>query len=372
MSGSPDLLSEFPEAGVTTGGDAFNIAIYLIVSMVVIVGIAYLLAKLMSNRRLEDWAKSEFLQVLVSAALVGGLYFLMAPATGVIIIAFNSLVPDDTVEIPMFGSITDGSVTIQTISADGCSAISSGKIPDETVLCYSFNYLGALSSQIGGLIYRMMLINTIMDIISKISIDVIIIEITPLSGISSIVQVFNNMIQSLIFLGMAVNVGIALLYFIAATALNIFLPIGVILRSFFATRRLGGLLIGIAVGLYLVFPLTIALNAIAVESAIPQAFTDFAEFCDSVQALNPVTFFTEEGDLLSSESWTGYLENFETAVGGFVETMSAIPELMMSIISLLVVQIIFLPILSMVLTIIAIKELASLFGSETNMSRFEV
>ncbi len=370
MSGSPDLLSQFPAAGASTGGDAFNIAIYVIVSMVVLVGITYLLSRVFSNRRLEDWAKSEFIQVLISAALVGGLFFLMAPGTGIIIIAFNSLVPDDSIKVPSFGSYDDSAAAMQPIASTGCEGISN--IPDGTLLCYSFNYLRLLSSQITGLVFRLILVNTLLDIISKVSIDVVIVEITPLSGLGSIVQVLNSMTQSLIFLGVGVGVGMALLNFISATALNIFLPIGVVLRSFFATRRLGGLLIALAVGLYIVFPLTIALNAIAVSSPVSPQLTEFIEFTESVKAMSPTTHFSEAGDLLSAASWKGYLDNFKSATEGFVTTMSNIPNILMSILSLLVVQVVLLPILSVVLTMIAIKELASLFGSEANLSRFEV
>lgn len=42
--------------------------------------------------------------------------------------------------------------------------------------------------------------------------------------------------------------------FIAQTMLAVFLPLGIIFRSFFATRKIGGFLIGAAIGFYLLFP----------------------------------------------------------------------------------------------------------------------
>ncbi|MGB9719244.1 MAG: hypothetical protein ACPL06_01470 [Candidatus Anstonellales archaeon] len=42
--------------------------------------------------------------------------------------------------------------------------------------------------------------------------------------------------------------------FIAQTMLEVFLPLGIIFRSFFATRKIGGFLIGTAIGFYLLFP----------------------------------------------------------------------------------------------------------------------
>jgi len=42
--------------------------------------------------------------------------------------------------------------------------------------------------------------------------------------------------------------------FIAQTMLAVFLPLGIIFRSFFATRKIGGFLIGASIGFYLLFP----------------------------------------------------------------------------------------------------------------------
>lgn len=373
MAGAPDLLSEFPEAGVNTGGDAFNIAIYTIVSMAVLVGITYLLGKAFSNRKLEDWSKSEFLQVLISAALVGGLFFLMAPGTGVVIVAFDSLIPED-ISIPYIAGAADvSSVTPSSIpiTADGCG---DGPVPSGTLLCFASTYLKALSAQIGSVLVTMIVSSTVLDIISKISIDVVIVEVTPLSGLSSIVQVLNTLMQSLLFLGIAVNVGIGFLDFIGATALSLFLPIGVVLRSFFATRRIGGLLIGLAVGLYLVFPLTLAMNAVAVQSTAEnsEGLQRFMAFSAAVEEMNPLNTFSTPGALLDPGKWTEYSGDFIGGIGAFVDLMSHIPETLIAIISFLMIQIVVLPLLSIVITIIAIKELGGFFGSELNMSKFEV
>ncbi|MBN1169848.1 hypothetical protein JXA56_02395 [Candidatus Micrarchaeota archaeon] len=358
MSGNPDLglLGEFPGQG-NQGGDAFNIAIFTIVSMVVIVGITFFLGRLMQNRRLEDWAKIEFLQVIISAAIVGGLFFLMAPETGVITGLFNNLV-DELPEVPM---------------PLGNTAVSSCiNIPESTVLCYAYSYLVLLQAQINQLLVMLISSNTILDIISKISIDIIVIEITPLSGLSSIVQVLNNMIQTLIFLNITIGIELALLQFINASALTIFLPVGVVLRSFFATRRIGGALIALAIGLYLVFPLTIALNAKAVDQMSGTAFEPLVALSAQTENLNPITAFDSAGDILSPESWSIYLESFRNGATALVEAIKSVPEILSAAISILLVQIVFLPVLSVMLTLITIKEMAALFGGEVNLSRFEV
>lgn len=367
MAGSEGLnvLEQFPEAGETAGGDAFNVAIYAIVSMLVLVGIAYLGSRVMNNRRLEDWAKSEFVQVLISAALVGGLYFLMAPESGTIIVAFNSLVPSDS----FFSSFSVGEFEM---SSSGCSIAG---IPGETVICHAYEYLGFLSAQILVLMMMIFSINAIIDVLARLAIDIVIVEVAPLAGLSSVVQVLNSIMQSLVLLDITVQVEMMLLVFINKTALAVFLPIGVVLRSFFATRRLGGTLIALSVGLYLVFPLTIALNALAVESVVEDSLENFqvvGNFYDITQDLNMISYFSGGQSLLSPESWNGYLENYVSTASALYDVLQKLPAALMNIVSLLVVQIVFLPLLSVVLTLIAIRELALLFGGEVNLSRFEV
>jgi len=372
----PDLLSDFPGSpGATAGGGAFAVAVYALVSMYVLAGLAYLLSKLLSNHSYDEWAKNEFIQTTISAALVGGLFLLMAPGTGIIIIAFNSLVDGaDAQQIPVLDSVISPlygapmpSVTLMTVSTTCSKSVDSG-----TVLCFAYNYLGLLVEQVTNLSGMLIYYNTILDIISRISIDVIIVQITPYSGISSIVQVINSAIMSLMFLGVMAAAQQALIVFCNSVALKIFLPIGVVLRCFFGTRRLGGALIAIAIGAYLIFPLTIAMNVFAVQQATADTYAPLVNLSQSIKALNPSSQFSSVGDLESPDKWKGFLGNYTTAANSLTAYISAIPDMFIQIISILVVQIVVLPFLSVMLTVIAIKELAGLFGSEVNLGRFEV
>ncbi|MFH1393821.1 MAG: hypothetical protein ABII71_05695 [Candidatus Micrarchaeota archaeon] len=362
----PDILEDFSAAGGADGGGAFNVAIYIIISMTVIVGIAYLISRAMNNRKLEDWSKNEFMQVLISAAIVGALFLLMNPGTGIIITLFNGLVAGSHVTI-----INGG----ETVTATGCDAATG--IYDSSALCFATNYLTILEGLIFGIIGSLFSLVVIVDLFAKFSIDLIILEISPFAGLSSVVQVINTMLQSLIFLGIIVGVEKALMHFIGMTALNVFLPIGVVLRSFFGTRRIGGALMALAVGLYIVFPLTIALNAISVG----QIAQEEVEIIDGfIVELENLSFFNSEhfestSDFADSESWLAYLGAYKTAMseeGRFMDMLRLVPQHMINVISALVVQIVFLPVLSIMLTLISIKELANIFGSEVNLSRFEV
>jgi len=375
-----NLLADFPaDPTVASGGGAFNIAVYAIISMFVLVGIAYLLSRALNNRRLEDWAKDEFLQALVSAAIVGALVLLLAPKNGLIIGLFNTLTPEN-LEIPVWNSylnyvgssgttaLLTGSgpgVSNEQISASfiGCPAGSSG-----TILCFSYSYMTLLEHSIIQLSADLLTFNILIELLASLSFNLILVQLTPLSGLTSVSQVVGSIIQSLLFLGVMSGVQLALLHFINSTALTIFLPIGVVLRCFFATRKIGGLLMGIAIGLYLVYPLILAMNAIAVNESNKVDFTELENLFKDVKDANPYG----EGENPDEGEWGNFLTDFSEKLSKLKQGIAALPHLWIQLLASLVIQIVFLPVLSVLITLISIKELAALFGSEVNLGRFEV
>ncbi len=69
-------------------------------------------------------------------------------------------------------------------------------------------------------------------------------------------RIVNNLATSLL---VSLNAQSYLLLYIKANMLNIFLPLGIILRSFKFTRGPGAIFIGLAVGLYFIFPVIFVL-----------------------------------------------------------------------------------------------------------------
>ncbi len=360
MADVTDLLSQFPHAGSSTGGDAFNIALFTLISMLMLVGISFVVAKAMTNRKLEDWAKDEFLQVLINAAIVGSLFLLMAPGTGAIITIFNSLVPSEAVYIPTLNVLSGGAVT---------STCPPGGVTSGTVLCFASNYLVNLSGQITSIITVLFSIIPMLDMLSKFSIDMVIVSISPMSGYSVFVQVLNTIMQSMIFLTIIVNVENFLLMFIDKVALTLFLPIGIVLRCFFATRRIGGTLIALAVGAYIVFPLMLSLNAIAVNQAMMANFAPLNSAANNLSTLNPFQTYNTSSDFANPSKSVEYLGKITTVSGDVMATVTQLPSLLVTYVGLIIVQIIILPILALIITGIAIKELAVVFGSEVDLGR---
>jgi len=331
--------------------------------MTVLVGIAYLLGKVLQQRKFEDWAKKEFLQVIISAALVGGLVFLFHPTSGALITVFNGLIGPET----HYVATISGAPISYSSSECGLTGIE-----PNTVMCFAVSYLTALSGLIANVFSTIFTLNFVLDLLSKLSFDVIVIEITPLSGLNSVVQVFNTIMQSLVFLGVTVGVEIALMKFIHSVGLTVLLPIGVVLRCFFATRRIGGALMAIAIGLYVVFPLAISLNGLMAGEAFDDSIALIEKTLNDVNAVSPASIYTNSSAILNPEAWMDYFGRMGTNIDTLSDDLKQLPAMYFDLISSLVVQIIFLPFLSLMITVIAIKELAMLFGAEISLGKFEV
>jgi hypothetical protein len=160
--------------------------------------------------------------------------------------------------------------------------------------------------------------------------------------------------------------------FANATALTVFLPLGLVLRCFFATRKVGGALISIAVGLYLVFPLALSLNALVSQQLGEDTLAPLMDVFSQAEQLSLWENFQNPGDLVTPDNWTAYISEFNGAAQSLVSAVANLPVILTTAVYTLLVQIVFLPLISIAITLIAIKELAGLFGSELNLSRFEV
>ncbi len=83
---------------------------------------------------------------------------------------------------------------------------------------------------------------------------------TPFYGLNVVTQLIaiaSNMTAFALFSVIAQKV---LLEFIAQTMFSVFLPVGIVLRCFSLTRRMGSTIMAFAVGLYVVYPLTLVMN----------------------------------------------------------------------------------------------------------------
>jgi hypothetical protein len=97
--------------------------------------------------------------------------------------------------------------------------------------------------------------------------------VQPTSGVGAIVKpALVNAMQAIALAYVVIRAEMFILDFCTYAFITFYFPLGIILRSFSPTRKIGGALIGIVLGLVLVFPFLILLNGVVAFSISPTVF----------------------------------------------------------------------------------------------------
>jgi hypothetical protein len=83
---------------------------------------------------------------------------------------------------------------------------------------------------------------------------------SPIQGLSLIGNFIGETTKTMILSNFAISIMDNLLFFIQTTSFTIFFPLGIILRAFPITRKLGSTIIALTICLFFIFPLTILFN----------------------------------------------------------------------------------------------------------------
>ena len=300
-------------------------------------GIAVGVGKALQNRRIEHWGRDELLQAFINAAIVGALIGLIAILNS----AVASLVPASTgLVCPMTGNAT-------------------------TAIGFAQCYIEDLSNKVFDISSLLLEVNAIVGFITSIGVS-FIITVNPFSGLSPIGSVLGTIIETLYLFYTALQAQYSLLYFIGAAALTTFLPVGLVLRCFFPTRRLGGALIAMAIGMYVVFPLTFVLDYQSV-SAMNQHIADSQTALDTFKTNFSYVMGIDLGSSGAAQSLVSGLTSngIYDAINGLVKALTAVQ-------ADLVVQVLILPLVGLIITAISMRELAAILGSEIGLGGFDV
>ncbi|MEM4389118.1 MAG: hypothetical protein QXG98_00455 [Candidatus Micrarchaeia archaeon] len=93
------------------------------------------------------------------------------------------------------------------------------------------------------------------------------VSVQPMAGLSALESGLNLMLQSFTIAWITNLVQAEILKFILVSMFNIVLPVGVVLRCFSFTRAFGGALMGIAVALFVFYPILLGINMLAIADA---------------------------------------------------------------------------------------------------------
>ena len=294
-----------------------------------------MVAKAFNLQSLNMWVRAEYAQVAVSF----------------LIIFFAAVL------------VTSGKDVANALTANLASA--SGNIPLNNEILNANNlgnpirigqaYLRTLTRCEADIYSAIFIYNFPTEFFSKIGLDALGVEtIGGGYALGGFVSVFHYLNNNLVYLALFNYVQYFVLQFSQYTMLQVFLPIGLVLRAFPVTRGAGGLVTAFALGFAFVFPMCYVLivammpNAGAICSQVSLKILPDAEASHSNPCLNNEGAQMEQYYQLKSE--TGRL--------------NGIVSFLQQTINIFFLQSMFYPLVALIITFTFIRQTSSLMGAD--------
>jgi hypothetical protein len=335
-----------------------GIAVIVVTASIVLAGILIGLGRAFGYKRVEYFGVEELIQSIVNAAIIGS-FAAIIEFIGVI---SASIVTDVCAE----GDVVNQLICTLSSISTGLFSLSQGLLKTVIMLGY----------------YK------------TISLDFGSFAISPLANLSSLTDVLSAQLLSANFLLILVELNIQITQFIGQNALALLFPVGLVLRTLFATRRVGGFLIALSIGLYifyptfvLVFPIPIEdlnVSAVAVENFTNNSYYATVPVID----LNDNYAIAGKLDVLSGRCLELNMTN-TSACAEFMEQQNITNMTQQQNISLdfsgdltymtqsnnhaiakSLLYAVVAPLFSLMITVVFVKELATLLGSEIGLKTF--
>ncbi len=343
----------------------YSIALEVLAIMITIGGIIYGLGYAMGDKKLKRMGLDELYQVVISGLIIGAFIVLFVP--GGIISA-------------LIGSLTTG------VSGTTCTTFVNNQ-----AICFATSYLSGLGDvTVNGNQYQSLLTSNLellsattllyvgVGTLSSIDINLWIVSF-GLQGLNVVLGPLKGIVDFLSLSTVFIVAQSMLLGFIYWVAIPVMLPVGIVLRTFYFTRKLGGAIIAITIGGFLILPLTYVFSATLMDAYLTNSLANpiastvasINNFTSSVTGLQGSAFSL--GTTQSSNSINyGLLNTVIDGAGALSSSFNLITTAIWNCITLIIIQVFFLPIFSLILTFISTKELAKIFGSELSLDMFSV
>ncbi len=338
----------------------YSIAVSIVAIMISIGGIILGLGYSFNNKKLKEFGQGELIQSLINGVIVGALFILFIP-NGLISNSINGIVESSNV-----------------------SATCQGYMSQNYAICFAYNYLvGSNPVKINGKQYPSLLVDSrnllipvstvyaTISVIGSLGINLLIATINFNYLLAPIIKETGLLIRAIITAIIGIYVQAVLLNMVSVIAIPILLPVGIILRTFYPTRKMGGAIMAISIGLFAVFPMTYILDAqmTAYFMGIVSNVTLTTPFTIGLSNLESDISSISLGNATSTNSITRLLYTETTNV---LTTFYDWAKNIIDMFALLVIEVFFLPLLSLILTVISIRELASILGSEISFGKFDI
>ncbi len=326
-----------------------NIPALVVTVSIIVSGIFIGLGRATGYKNIERFGFEEFTQGLINAALFGSAVVLIATAQ----------------------EIGRNSITAQCLI---------GAAPIDEIVCILQQQLIPASGLLLGEINRVL---SILGYYQTLNLNFGAFSIQPLTNLESTSHVLGSQLGSLEMTALLLYVNLFIVQFISQHALELFFSIGLVFRMFFATRKFGGFLIALSLGLYLIYPsFILAFNSPdhPLEERITSAYSEAHNFTNNtayatvpIVDLNDNYAIAQRIDYLSGR---GHADNSTNETNQTiilppsVDLTSDTTTMMQAnaaAISDLYIAAIIAPIFSLILTIVFIKELGNILGGEISI-----
>ncbi|NYZ77313.1 hypothetical protein H0O02_03280 [Candidatus Micrarchaeota archaeon] len=321
-----------------------EIATAVVTASIVLAGILIGVGRAFSYKRIENFGIEEFIQSIINAAIIGA----FAAIIGLINTVSSSVVEE-----------TCGTGTV----IEQLSCVMSGT---STALFSLFQETVKLSNTIG--YYQ------------SLNLDFTFFSVQPFANLSAFSLIFSMQLLVLQFLIVFVELNVQVLSFIGQNALLLLFPIGLVFRTFFATRRLGGFLIGLAIGAYLLYPSFIMIFPdpqadVGNATANVTAFNDKSFYATMpIVDLNDNNAIAAKLDIMSGRCFGSTSPACANATIGLREEdvdfsgdLTVVTQKNSVAISKVLLYLVVAPLFSLIITIIFVKEITRVLGSEIGL-----
>lgn len=332
---------------------AYALAVDLIAIMLAVSGIVLGLGIALEERKLKDFGRTELQQALLNGAIVGML-MLSLGGNGIVSALSNGIVQNAQL-----------------------GATCQGFMSSNYALCFAYNYLaGTGPVSVNGVSYLPLAETTFgvlagtvgvyvaLGLVGAVNLGTGIISIGLGGMINPLLSQLGYVIGALGASLVSIEAQGILLKFVSLTAMQILLPVGMVLRIAYVTRRLGGAMMAVAIGLFAVLPLTYVLNAELVAgystSLNSAAIGEFS--LNTSATASTITSTAQQIGAANLTQVPGLVSSLVLPLEDFVKHA-------LNFIAQLVIQVFFLPAFSLILTAVSIRELARLLGSEISFGR---
>jgi hypothetical protein len=295
---------------------------------IVLSGILIGIGRAIGSHKVEYFGREELIQAIINAALVG---------------AYATV------------TVTAAEISKEMVSGSSCDA---GDAISNLECVYS-----GISANAYGILTQALSIHNLVGYYQSIIINFSQISVQPLSYLSSVSLLLEGQILTLQQLLLLSEINIQLLSFFGPQLLAFFFPLGLVFRAFFSTRKLGGFLIALSIGLYLLYP--------SLVLVFPQpVFNESQAFLEGVNS-NPAYSKIPILDLNNNSAVATKFDNMtsltnvtNTTTADFTGDLTESVQHISSVNSSLIIFVFLAPVFSLLITLIFIKEVTDIFGGE--------